>query len=254
MAMLVILNCLSISANAQSRSDNYINEYGKSNADKTLKLMYISQETSTTTVYVRYMGNANIGTYTGLYLNNFRLIDRDTKKEYYPKNTYYLPTRTDGKFYLYNADDPMMLPIEFDRLPSTVRFIDLVENDGSTAATYNFTFRSLYLEPSQDVTDEMDFLWEWDDLPYCTSFYTYDEVSVELSVDGRYVDKLDRRYTDRSYKPACGEFGSVMIGFPTDRERALSAKSPDGKYTWSFNFTPVGDDPGNCNKKNLKIN
>ncbi len=253
MMAIAILIAFPIIAVSQSRSANYVNEYNKSNADRTLKLMYIAHEEKYTTVYVKYMGNQNVGKYTGLYLNNFRLIDRDTKKEYYPVDTYYLPTRTDGKFYLYNADDPVMLPIQFSRLPASVRYIDLVEGEGSSSATYNFTFRGLYLEPSEDITDELDFLWEWDNLPYCTSFYTYDDVTVELTIDGNYVDKLDRRYTDREYKPECGEYGSMMVGYPTDRERRLTAKSPDGKYTWDFNFTPVADEPGDCNKKNLKI-
>ncbi|MET0394495.1 MAG: hypothetical protein ABW019_15225, partial [Chitinophagaceae bacterium] len=127
---LLAFCCASLVLPAQSRSSNYINEYGKYNADKTLRLDYIEQDDDYTILYVAYTGTSKNGSFTSLYLNNFRIEDRSTGKEYKPVNTGMLPTTTDGKFFLYNDNTEMMLTIRFNRLPSSVKNIDVIEAEG----------------------------------------------------------------------------------------------------------------------------
>lgn len=236
----------------KSRSSNYINEYGKYNADKTLRLEYIEQDDDYTIVYVAYTGTSNSGSFTSLYLNNFRLVDRATDKEYKPTDTGLLPTNTDGKFFLYNSGTDIMLSIKFRRIPSSVKNIDLIESDGAASSTYNFTFRNLYLDPSEHLPRSL-LKKAGAQEGYAAMFYTYEELTIDVSIDGSMVGKIDRRFNNRSYTPSCGEYGSLTVMFASDDRRKFSATASNSKskYTWNFNFIPK---EGDCEKKNLTIN
>lgn len=249
--ILILLSFFLSSIVFAQAEDNYLNTYYKLNADKTLRLEYIEHTSDYTIVYVAYTGNSNPGTFTGLYLNNFRLIDRDTYAEYKPVDTRYLP-KTPNKFYVYNNGEELMFPILFNRLPSYVKNIDLVEGDGSTSQTYNFTFRDLELDPENNELE--DLIWDVQiDYPYCTTFYTYESLTIDVYVDGKFIDKIDRKFKDPEYKPSCGEYGTMMIAFPNDDERKFYGTASDSKkkYTWNFTFEPKSDYWDICNKKNL---
>lgn len=238
-------------AYAATAQTDFANRYAKYNSDRTLRLEYIENVKEYTIVHVAYTGTSNIGGFTGLYLNNFRIIDRTTGIQYRPTDADYLPTSSSKKFFLYNSGKEMGLEIYFDRLPSYVKEIDLVENDGDPSATYNFTFRNLRLNPEKDDSESLyDWLYDVSEPNYICA-YTYDNVSIDIWIDDAYVGQLDRKFNDRSYEPSCGEYGTIMIGFPDYEARNFkaSAKSGSNSYSWNFSFEPSYT----CSKKNLKI-
>ncbi|MET0391495.1 MAG: hypothetical protein ABW019_00085, partial [Chitinophagaceae bacterium] len=59
-------------------------------------------------------------------------------------------------------------------------------------------------------------------------------------------------FNNKSYKPACSEYGTLTVLFPSDERRKFSgsASNSQKKYNWNFNFTP---EAGGCVKKNLTI-
>jgi hypothetical protein len=219
--------------------DVFVNAYSRYNADRTIRLEYIEHDEEHTSVYFSYLGTSNIGTYTSLYLNNFRLIDRTTKAEYRPESTDMLPTTTDGKAFFYNSGEIIPIVIKFNRLPSYVKYIDLMEADGSSVATYNFTFRNLAISP--DTDDEYD-LWDYKDEndAYGASIYTTYNAQIDITLNGVYVGKLDRKFNSETYDPACGEFGTLSVYYADNRTLKGSGKgkTSTGEVTWSFEFSP----------------
>ena len=223
------------------------------NADKTLRLEYIEHTTDYTTVYISYLGTTNTGTYTGLYLNNFRLVDRQTKAEYRPVDTGLIPTSTDGKFFVYNSGSSIVLEIKFDRLPSYVKYIDLIEADGSPSSTYNFTFKNLGVDSDIDFDDDL-FEYLYDHSGYAATIFTIFDAQIDIYIDEVYVGKLDRKFNEATYTPSCGEYGTLTILFPDSIERTGKGKGSSGgkNFTWNFEFSPKNAIYGDCHKHRLK--
>src|SRR5690606_12955839 len=153
--------------------DYFVNMYSRKNNDNTLKLAFIEHDSENTTVYVQYLGNTNVGTYTGLYLNNFRIMDRETGDEYKPVETGFLPTTIDGKFFAYNGETILYLINACKSLSTREINIDLEEGEGSAGETYSFTFRNIRLDHSVNVEDE--FIEEMFTMPtpYAATNYSY---------------------------------------------------------------------------------
>jgi|GEM_PF-5255504 len=232
---------------------DFTNQYGRLNADRTLRLEYIEHTESSTRLYVSYLGTTNRGSYTGLYLNNLRIVDRNTKAEYRPVDTGLLPTTTDGKFFVYNSGSIIVLEIKFRRLPSYVTDIDVIEGDGSVTATYNFTFKNLGIDPELDFYDDLeDFLYENES--YAATIFSVFDAQIDIYIDDVYVAKLDRKFNSATYTPACGEYGTITILFSNDNERSGKGKGSSGgkNYNWNFNFTPKSTYFGDCHKHRLK--
>ena len=233
--------------------DYFVNMYSRKNNDNTLKLAFIEHDSENTTVYVQYLGNTNVGTYTGLYLNNFRIMDRETGDEYKPVETGFLPTTIDGKFVVYNGETILYLPIAFKRLPSRVKNIDLVEGEGSAGATYSFTFRNIRIDRSVNVEDE--FMEEMFTMPtpYAATIYSYFNATIDLYVRGTLLAKLDRYFKDKNTKPNCGQFGTVTILTPRNEPiPMLGMAEKDGKkLSWDFKVTPLDASFGECKKFSL---
>lgn len=239
-------------ANAVSSQDEFVNYYGKYNADNTLKLSFIEHEEDYTTLYVSYLGTTNVGQYTSLYLNNLRIKDRETYREYKPVDTDILPTDTDGKVFYYNSGSTILIRIKFDRLPSSVKYIDVIEGDGSSSATYNFTFKNLRVNSLvNDIDEFFDFFDETD--YYVSTIFTVFDATTDVYISNTYVGKLDRVFKSADYTPSCGEYGTLTVVYATDSERSGSAKaSGNGKnYTWTFTVKPSSGYMG-CHKQRLK--
>jgi len=232
--------------------DEFINYYGKKNADATLELNFIDHEEDYTTLYVSYTGTSNVGEYTSLYLNNLRIIDRETRKEYKPVDTGVLPINDEGKVYFYNSGTPILIRIRFDRLPYGVKNIDVMESDGSSSATYNFTFRNLRINPLLDDSEEFyDFLYDIDS--YASTIFSVFDATISVYVAGKLVGVLDRVFKAADYTPSCGEYGTITVVYANSTERVGygSATSGGKNYTWNFTVKPKsGFDE--CHKQRLK--
>lgn len=238
---------------AASAQTSFVNAYAKKNADNTLQLAYIEHTSENTTVYVRYLGTQNYGKFTGLYLNNFRIVDRVTGAEYKPTNTGVLPTTTDGKFFIYNSYDPIMLSITFRRLPSYVKSIDLVEADGSTTSTYNFTFRGIAIDPTKDDGDDLwDMLWEEE--VYAATIYSITDANIDIYIDDAFVGTLTRYFADPAKVPDCGQYGTLTLLTAESRTLKFKGKaSKNGKsLSWTFDVNPKDWVLGECAKHYLK--
>jgi hypothetical protein len=232
--------------------EEFINYYGKNNADATLQLSFIDHEEDYTTLYVSYTGTSNVGEYTGLYLNNLRIIDRDTRREFKPVETGVLPTNAEGKVFFYNSGTAILIRIRFDRLPSGVKNIDIVESDGSSSATYNFTFRNLRINPLLDDSEEFyDFLYDIDS--YASTIFSVFDATINVYVGGKFVGVLDRVFKSADYTPSCGEYGTLTVVYANSTERAGSGSATSGgkNYTWNFTVKPKGGFD-ECHKQRLK--
>lgn len=246
--LLFVLIVQSFNAASQQASPDDLEYYNLApnqlNSDRTLKLAYIRQSYSTTTLYVTYTCVNKATAFSGLYLNNLRIVDKATGKTYTASNTYGLPTRADSKFFLYNLGKPMFLRIDFPRLPRSVKVIDILEASGNGTETYNFTFKNVNVNGAYQMTakDEDEF----DDYLYtgfyAKSFYTHDQVVIDLYVDNHYIGKLEKYITSSTYTPKCYEDGTFTVCFPTNDKRKLyaAAKTASNSYTWNFEFTPGG--------------
>ena len=232
--------------------EEFVNYYGKINADGTLKLNFIDHDEDYTTLHISYLGTTNVGSYTGLYLNNLRIVDRETGISYKPTDTGLLPTTSDGKVFFYNSGDPTLIQIQFDRLPSYVKSIDVIESDGSSSSTFNFTFRNLRISPLVDDSDEFwEFIYDID--IYASTIFSVFDATIDLYISGTYVGKLDRVFKSAEYTPSCGEFGTLTVVYPTDAHRTGygTTTSNGKKYTWDFTVKPSSIASG-CHKQRLK--
>ncbi|MEJ8844349.1 hypothetical protein WG954_18280 [Lacibacter sp. H375] len=216
------------------------------NYDRTLKLAYIRQSYSNTTLYVAYTCANKATAFSGLYLNNLRIVDKATGKTYTASNTWGLPTKADGKFFVYNLGGPTFLRIDFPRLPRSVKVIDILEGSGTGTETYNFTFKNVNVSGAYQMTaadeDMFDELLATEF--YAKSFYTHDQVVIDIYVDNHYVGKLEKYIVSSTYTPKCYEDGTFTVCFPSNAKRKFyaTAKTSVTSYTWNFEFTPGGND------------
>ncbi|QNA42956.1 hypothetical protein [Lacibacter sediminis] len=243
-----VLIVQSFTATSQQASPDDLEDYNVApkqlNNDRTLKLAYIRQSYSTTTLYVTYTCVNKATAFSGLYLNNLRIVDKATGKTYTASNTYGLPTRADSKFFLYNLGTPMMLRIDFPRLPRSVKVIDVLEGSGAGTETYNFTFKNVNVSGAYQMSakDEEEFDEYVYAEFYAKSFYTHDPVIIDIYVDNHYIGKLEKYIPTLTYTPKCHEDGTFTVCFPTISKRRIyaTAKTTASSFTWNFEFTPGG--------------
>jgi hypothetical protein len=247
---LFVLIVHSLCASSQQASPDDLENYNVApnqlNSDRTLKLAYIRQSYENTTLYVTHTCANKATAFSGLYLNNLRIVDKATGKTYTATNTWGLPTRADSKFFLYNLGGPIYLRIDFPRLPRSVKVIDILEASGTGTETYNFTFKNVNVSGSYQMTakDEEEF----DDYLYtgfyAKSFYTHEPMMIDMYVDNHYLGKLEKYIPSLTYTPKCYEDGTFTVCFPTSDKRRFyaTAKTSTKSYTWNFEFTPGGSD------------
>lgn len=224
--------------------ENYNVAPNQLNYDRTLKLAYIRQSYSNTTLYVTYTCANKATAFSGLYLNNLRIVDKATGKTYTASNTWGLPTRADSKYFLYNLGGPMMLRIDFPRLPLSVKVIDVLESNGTGTETYNFTFKNVNVSGAYQMTsaDEDQFDELLNTGFYAKSFYTHEPMTIDIYVDNHFLGKLEKYITSPTYTPKCYEDGTFTVCFPKNDKRKLyaTAKTSANSYTWNFEFAPGG--------------
>ncbi len=217
---MFVLTVHSVAVTSQQASPDELEYYkvapNRLNNDRTLKLAYIKQSYDNTTLYVTYTCANKATAFSGLYLNNLRIVDKATGKIYTATNTWGLPTRTDSKFFLYNLGAPMMLRIDFARLPLSVKTIDVLEGTGTGTETYNFTFKNVNVGGSYQMT------------------------ATEEDEFGNYLGKLEKYIVSPTYTPNCYEDGTFTVCFSKNEKRRLyaTAKTTANTFTWNFEFTP----------------
>lgn len=213
----------------------------KYNGDKTLRLDYVVHTEEETNLYITYTTNNAESAFTGIYLNDFRIVDKKKGTEYRPTFTGHIPQNTGGNFYIHNNAGEMTFQFTFDRLPASVINIDILESTGDPGVKYNFTFRNINLElaNAQSNFDE-----EWlDDIqfPFLKSFYSKNDLTIDVSIEGFSLGKIDRHFNRPEYKPSCAEYGTFSVVFPsstTKKRRFYGTASKNGrKYTWDFEFS-----------------
>lgn len=258
---LFVLVVQSFCAASQQASPDDLEYYNlapnRLNSDRTLKLAYIRQTDNNTILYVTYTCANKATAFSGLYLNNLRIVDKASGKTYTATNTWGLPTRADSKFFLYNLGAPMYLRIDFPRLPRSVKVIDILEASGTGTETYNFTFKNVNVNGAYQMTakDEEEFdEYLYTEL-YAKSFYTHDQVIIDVYVDNHYIGKIEKYITSPTYTPKCYEDGTFTVCFPTNDKRRLyaTAKTTASTFTWNFEFTPGGSNMSNTDCGTLEL-
>ncbi|HLP39376.1 hypothetical protein [Lacibacter sp.] len=260
---LFVLVVQSFCAASQQASPDDLEYYNlapnRLNSDRTLKLAYIRQTDNNTILYVTYTCANKATAFSGLYLNNLRIVDKASGKTYTATNTWGLPTRADSKFFLYNLGGPMFFRIDFPRLPRSVKVIDILEGNGTGTETYNFTFKNVNVSGSYQMTsgDEEEFDEYLYMGFYVKSFYTHEPVIIDMYVDNHYLGKIEKYITSPTYTPKCYEDGTFSVCFPKSDKRRLYAtgKSSIKTYTWNFEFTPGGGllTEGDCDVTKLSV-
>lgn len=258
---LFVLVVQSFCAASQQASPDDLEYYNlapnRLNSDRTLKLAYIRQTDKNTILYVTYTCANKATAFSGLYLNNLRIVDKASGKTYTATNTWGLPTRADSKFFLYNLGAPMYLRIDFPRLPRSVKVIDILEASGTGTETYNFTFKNVNVNGAYQMTakDEEEFdEYLYTEL-YAKSFYTHDQVIIDVYVDNHYIGKIEKYITSPTYTPKCYEDGTFTVCFPTNVKRRLyaTAKTTASTFTWNFEFTPGGSNMSDTDCGTLEL-
>lgn len=232
---LLFLLSLALPALAQ----DYANEYKVYNADRTLRLDYIEHEGDYTNLYISYTGTSDVGKYTPLILQDYKLVARGSGEEYRPVRST-IPSKVDNQLFFYNAGKGIQIKITFQRIPRHVKQFDLIEPTASTPATYNFTFRNLKFNEAEDVQWKISG-WEIETrTPRYISIVPYLYNSLSIYADNVYVGEMNHTYT-KGTMPDCDVNNFCRIVYPDDTERTISISYTAGnkKITRKFTGKPM---------------
>jgi hypothetical protein len=86
----------------------------------------------------------------------------------------------------------------------------------------------LYLDPAEDISNTA-YKKLLDIGAYYTSFYTYEDLIIEVYVENSYVGKMDSGFSNRNYTPGCGEYGTMTVGFASDTKKKFSGSASGSK-------------------------
>lgn len=195
-----------------------------------LTLDYFSNVGDYSVFYFTYTHESDEAASQSIYMEDYRLVDLETGEVYHAKSTD-LPTQDDPRI-IYNGTKSRFT-VTFDRLPKGVEQFSLMEGE---CAENSFCFLDIDLNDYEEATDFDEDLYADTDEEGTVSFYTYYGGSGEtsISLEGISVGKLTKYFNNKSYKPGCGESGTLTLRLPAGTYNYTAA---DSKYKWSGKIT-----------------
>ena len=226
---------------AFQNKDEFLIEYGIYNPSKSLKLNYIHYNENETIVSISYTGLRDVGQYKEIFLENYRIVDKASRQEYYFVGANVISRKNPERHtFLENAAEPINIEIVFERLPDAVTNIDIIEADGNISETYNFSFLNLKINQLESIKDinKIKLIVDKFPKPYLAVVYTLLETEIQISVNGFSLGNLPTwEPFDFELDPDCDDLNVFTLVFPNENERSLYAKERGGGY-WSLKFIP----------------
>ena len=218
---------------------NFTNKYKYYNNDSTLRLDYIEHRDKETVLYILYRGAASKGFFSGLYLNDYKLVVHSTGEIFRPTSST-VPSQPDSYFFLQNANTGIQLQIRFPRIPAYVKIFDLVEPTTDQYPTFNFTFRNLKVDESQDLTWELAG-WQMEArTPRFIQVFTNSQMELDVYINEIFVGTNTKSFPGKT-QPECGQYGTLRIAFGDQEKKNIRVVGRTGSktYTWNWHLAPL---------------
>lgn len=233
-------------ATTATSEDSYIFKFKKYNSDRSIRLDYLQRTEEGVVVIFTYTTEGTNGSFSRMYHNNIRVVDKKTGKSYYPENTSGVPKRGTGNCYFSNYDGSFVFGFVFEALPESVSEIDLIEDDGkSSFGQFRFTGLDITIKEPATKEQEDEVYDELDEIAFTKSFWTRLNLPIQISVNGNLVGTLN---TSATSMPECGDVNTFVLIFPGSKKQKkkfeATARKGNRKLSWEFEFEI--DDTAKC--------